>query len=150
MKTKKPLSDRTKWIVCIALAVVAILTVILCAAGGAFHFEYKAVTANDTEPTPTPTAKTAEEEPGATYYTVFVSAGNGGKVNPTGSVRVKAWDNLTVSFAPNEGYRLQSVTVDGAEVGTKDSYILRYITADHSIVAAFEPIPTENTHNTVS
>ena len=146
MKTKKPLSERTKWIICAALLALAVLTVVLCAAGGAFHFEYKAVSANDAAQTPEPTpSEEPEEEDDFTgnVYTVFISAGSGGKVNPNGRVKVKAWDDLTLSFVPNEGYVLSSVTVDGAEVGTNETYTLSYVTKDHSIVASFEPVPEE-------
>ncbi len=70
----------------------------------------------------------------------------GGSADPNGSITVDEWGSVTVSFTPNEGYEIQSVTVDGADKGAVESYTLSYITADHSIMATFvktpEPTPT--------
>ena len=141
MKTKQRRKERSKWTAAIVLIAAALLTVILCAASGAFHFANKVVTPNDAAASAQPEPTEDAEEFTGTVYTVFVSAGNGGKADPSGGVKVKAEADLTLHFAPEEGYILQSVTVDGAEVGTEETYTLKNVTSDHSVVAAFAPIP---------
>lgn len=139
------MSDKTKWIITGALLVVAIATVILCAATGVFSFRPGSVTPNDDTviATPTPKAEDKDDDKEDTY-TVFVSAGNGGSSNPNGSVSVDAWTNLTVTFTPDEGYLLESVKVDGQDIGAVSSYTLYSISENHNIVASFvkEPEPT--------
>ena len=141
MKTKTRRRGRSKWAAAIVLIAAAILTVVLCAVGGAFRFANRVVTPNDAAVSAQPEPTENTEELTGTVYTVFISAGSGGKAEPSGGVKVKAEDDLTLHFTPEDGYRLQSVTVDGAEVGTDEGYTLKSVTSDHSVVAAFEPIP---------
>lgn len=141
------MSDKTKWIITGALLIVAIATVILCAASGVFSFRPGSVTANDETVAVTPTPKPEKDDADdGEKYTVFVSAGNGGTSNPKGSVSVEAWTNLTVTFTAEEGYELESVKVDGQNIGAVSSYTLYSIVEDHNIVASFvktsEPTPT--------
>lgn len=142
IKTKKGMSNGLKWIITFALVILAVSTVIICARKGAFHFE-ATITANDNETMETAAPEDNEEaddESGNSKYTVFVTAGNGGTVNPTGSITVDAWDSINLSFTPDAGYVVQSVTIDGKEIGAVENYTISYIESNHTVVATFDKV----------
>lgn len=152
-KTKKSMSEGAKWVITFIVFIMAISTVIVCAKKGAFHFEAGTVTAND-DTVATDTQKQDAEQQGedgeaeegsSSKYTVFVTAGNGGTANPNGSVSVDAWDSITLQFMPDKGYVVQSVTLDGMDLGAVKSYTIEYIDQDHNVVVTFtdEPEPTD-------
>lgn len=142
-KEKNPMSYRTKWIITLVLLMLAVALVVICFAEGMFAFKPGVVKANDNETVESTEAVEDGDngEPQQSEYTVFISEGNGGTANPSGRVSVDAWGSITVSFTPNEGYEIQSVVVDGADMGALTSYTLSYITADHTIMVTFEKIP---------
>lgn len=147
-KAKKGMSTGIKWIITFILFITAIATVIVCAKSGAFHFEAGKVSANDNDIEMNEKEQTEpedEENEGETEkYTVFVTAGNGGTANPSGSVTVDSWDSISLSFTPDEGYEIESVTLDGEELGAVDDYTLSYIDSNHTIVVTFaeKVVPT--------
>lgn len=152
-KKKRGLSNGFKWVVTFLLVIIAISMVIICVRKGVFHFEAGTVTANDdnvamTTESPEGGEQTQESD-SSSKYTVFVTAGNGGTANPAGSVTVEAWDSITVSFTPDDGYVVESVTLDGQELGAVSSYTISYIDANHTVVATFaeEPEETEGSEN---
>lgn len=136
------MSQTTKWIITIALLAVAVFTVVMCAVSGNFSFKPGTVQANDKAPTETkaPQEKEDKEDKKATHK-VLVSAGNGGSTDPSGSVTVEDWGSVTVNVTPNKGYKIQSVKVDGENMGAVSSYTLSYIKADHTIIVTFEKKP---------
>lgn len=142
-KVKQPMSLRTKWIITVLLMIIALGLVIVCIAEGLFSFQPGVVKANDDVVVESTDAVSDEdeEEDLADEYTVFISEGNGGTANPSGSVTVDAWGSITVSFTPNEGYEIGSVVVDGSDVGAVTTYTLSYITSDHTVMVTFEKIP---------
>lgn len=152
-KTKKHMSEGVKWVITFIVFIMAISTVIVCAKKGAFHFEAGTVTANDDAVAVDAENSDSEDEEGeasseegsTSKYSVFVTAGNGGTANPSGSVSVDAWDSITLTFTPDKGYVVQSVTLDGMELGAVTSYTIEYIDQDHNVVVTFtdEPEPTE-------
>ncbi len=154
-KTKKSMSEGVKWVITFIVFIMAISTVIVCAKKGAFHFEAGTVTANDDTVAADASKPDAEgegeegddssEEGSTSKYSVFVTAGNGGTANPSGSVSVDAWDSITLTFTPDKGYVVQSVTLDGMDLGAVTSYTITYIDQDHNVVVTFaeEPEPTE-------
>ncbi len=136
------MSMKTKWIITGSLCLLAVLTVVLCTIDGCFDFKPGSVQANDEAVTESAApAGNIESSGSGAKYKVLVTAGNGGSVEPNGSIEADEWGSVTVTFTPNEGYEIQSVTVDGADKGAVASYTLSYITADHSIVATFAKIP---------
>lgn len=137
------MSGRTKWLITALLAVLAVVTVVICFKGGNFTFKPGSVQANDkTAVEETKAPEDNSDEPDETVkHTVFISAGNGGSASPNGSVKVEDWGSLTVSFTPNEGYEIASVTVDGETQGAVSSYTLSYVKADHTVIATFEKKP---------
>lgn len=146
-KEKKRMSMKTKWVITLVLCILAVVTVVVVADDGCFDFRPGSVQANDNAvlesaaPDDKDTGKTGSES-----YTVLVTAGNGGTTDPSGSVSVAEWGSITVNITPNEGYEIQSVSIDGSDKGPLESYTLSNITENHSIIATFvkkpEPTPT--------
>ena len=154
-KTKKHMSNGIRWIITFLLVIVAISMVIVCVKKGVFHFEAGTVKANDEEAMETvapDVGENSDDSGDSSKYTVFVTAGNGGTANPAGSVTVEAWDSITVSFTPDDGYEVESVTLDGKPLGAVTSYTVSYIDSNHTIVATFteeaeEPEELEETES---
>ena len=70
-------------------------------------------------------------------YTITASAESNGTVSPSGSVSAVHGENRTFTIAPNSGYHIANVLVDGSSVGAVSSYTFTNITADHTISANF-------------
>ena len=68
---------------------------------------------------------------------ISASAGAGGSISPSGTVKVKYGDDKSFTITPNEGYDIQSVTVDGQNKGKITSYTFEDIKEAHSISATF-------------
>lgn len=137
--TRRHMSDDLKWVITFLLVIAAVSMVVICAKNGVFHFEAGTVTANDDETVMESEAPEDgdENENSSSKFTVFVTAGNGGTANPAGSINVEAYDSITVNFTPDEGYVVESVTLDGQELGAVESYTLSYIDKNHNIVVTF-------------
>jgi PKD repeat protein len=73
----------------------------------------------------------------AKTYTITASAGTGGTIAPSGSVKVSSGDSQTFTITPDTGYRIVEVLVDGGSVGAVTSYTFINVVADHSIAASF-------------
>ena len=72
------------------------------------------------------------------YHTVTVTHTDGGKVSPSGSVSVADGDSLVLTIAPDSGYRLSSLSVDGKSVASGvGSYTLKNVSSDHSVDVVF-------------
>ncbi|MCG8696521.1 MAG: hypothetical protein MI922_00595, partial [Bacteroidales bacterium] len=78
-----------------------------------------------------------------TQYTISASAGNGGKISPSGNVKVNKGSNQTFSINANGGYKIKDVKVDNQSIGAKSSYTFNNVTSNHSISATFEPTQTQ-------
>jgi beta propeller repeat protein len=70
-------------------------------------------------------------------YAITATAGKGGSITPSGEVTVNIGESQTFTIAPDTGYDILDVIVDGASVGPVSSYIFSGVAADHSIVASF-------------
>lgn len=68
---------------------------------------------------------------------ISASAGTGGSISPSGTVKVKYGEDKSFTITPNEGYDIQSVTVDGQNKGNITSYTFEDIKEAHSISATF-------------
>jgi len=68
-------------------------------------------------------------------FTITSSSGPNGVVSPT--ILVEAGDSQTFTIAPNPGYRIGDVLVDGASQGPVTSYTFTNIWKDHTISATF-------------
>lgn len=75
----------------------------------------------------------------STNYTVYATAGSGGTISPSGSQTVTPGSGITFSIAPNNGYLINTVTVDNVSVGPVSSYTFSAVSANHTISATFRP-----------
>lgn len=75
-------------------------------------------------------------------HPVKVTQSTGGTISPDTSI-YEAGSSLTFTITPATGYTLQSVLVDGANVGAVTSYQVGNIAAPHVITAMFsaKPLP---------
>ena len=70
-------------------------------------------------------------------HTITATAGEGGKIDPSGAVQITDGKSRTFTITPDEGYFLSDVKVDGASIGPKTSYTFTNVKEDHSITAEF-------------
>lgn len=68
---------------------------------------------------------------------ITASAGTGGSISPSGTVKVKYGEDKSFTITPNEGYDIQSVTVDGQNKGKITSYTFEDVKEAHTISATF-------------
>ncbi|MCX6345913.1 MAG: hypothetical protein NT018_12725, partial [Armatimonadetes bacterium] len=77
--------------------------------------------------------------------TITASAGAGGSISPNGAVSVNYGANQAFTIAPNAGYVVADVTVDGSSVGAVTSYLFSIVTVNHTISATFaKPLGVNN------
>ena len=79
-----------------------------------------------------------------TTYTITATAGAGGSISPSGAVSVGCGANQAFSIAPDPGYHILDVLVDGGSIGAQSSYTFTNVAANHTIDASFEinpPVP---------
>ncbi len=74
-------------------------------------------------------------------YSVTVSAGPGGYVNPAGTVLINPGGAQTFQITPFAGYAITNVTVDGIPRGSTNSWTFSNVNANHSLTAAFGVVP---------
>ena len=70
-------------------------------------------------------------------YHVVASVGTGGSITPAGTTAVSYGASSTYTITPSTGYKVASVTVDGASVGAVTSYTFSSVAANHTIAATF-------------
>ena len=75
---------------------------------------------------------------GTVRHTITASAGDGGSIDPDGSVRVRRGSDQAFTITPDEGYKISDVLVDGESVGAVSSYTFENVRANHTIEAVFE------------
>lgn len=80
------------------------------------------------------TAKTADIQ---TQFTITATAGNGGKIAPTGATNVYKGTSKAFTITPNDGYHVDSLTVDGTAVDVVTEYTFSDVTANHTIAVTF-------------
>jgi hypothetical protein len=73
----------------------------------------------------------------AKTYTITATAGTGGKISPSGKVKVNHGASQTFTITPNSRYKIKDVKVDGVSVGPVSSYTFNNVTANHKIYATF-------------
>ena len=79
-----------------------------------------------------------EAEPMPIEHTITASASSGGRISPSGDVKVADGADQTFTFTANGSYRVSQVTVDGQTVTvTGNSYTFENVTGDHSISVTF-------------
>ena len=80
---------------------------------------------------------TGKDDEPDTFYTITVTAGKGGTISPSGSVRVREGGSLALTITPDKGYVVSSVKVDGKSVGAVSSYTFENVKKNHTIEVVF-------------
>ena len=75
---------------------------------------------------------------GVTRYAITASAGEGGSISPSGTVRVAQGAGRTFTITPEAGNVIGDVRVDGRSVGAVESYTFENVRGNHTIEALFE------------
>ncbi len=73
-------------------------------------------------------------------YTITATAGNGGTINPNGTINVNEGDYQTFSITANNGYEIENILIDDVAIqvtGTEYSYTFNAVDANHTIHANF-------------
>ena len=85
-----------------------------------------------------PFALVWEEDTPASSFTIEATVSGSGSISPSGTISVAAGSNQTITFAPDSGYYVSSVVVDGQSVSwTGNSYTFTNVTANHTITVTF-------------
>jgi hypothetical protein len=74
-------------------------------------------------------------------YTISASAGSGGTIAPSGAVSVLYGADKAFTIAPDTGFVIADVLVDGTSVGPVTNYTFTNVQADHTIEASFATAP---------
>ena len=79
-----------------------------------------------------------ETDPAPVEHTITASAGAGGRISPSGEVKVADGADQKFTFTANGSYRVSQVTVDGKAVTvTGNSYTFEDVSGDHTISVTF-------------
>lgn len=74
---------------------------------------------------------------GTRTYRIAVVCGANGTISPSSADAVAHGGSISFTIAPNAGYDILDVLVDGESIGSKTLYTFTNVTADHAIEAAF-------------
>ena len=71
-------------------------------------------------------------------YAIAAAAGEHGSISPSGNVEVVEGSSQTFVITAEEGYEIESLTVDGKSVDAVTSYTFENVTAAHTIAVTFK------------
>ena len=74
---------------------------------------------------------------GEPNYTIKATAGAGGSISPSGNVSVREGGDQTFTIAPDKGYAVANVKIDGKSIGAVKSYTFENVSSPHTIEAIF-------------
>ena len=70
-------------------------------------------------------------------YNIDVSCGENGSISESGSIEVEPNSSKTFTFTPNDGYMVDTVIVDGTDIGRVNNYTFENITSNHTLSVSF-------------
>lgn len=73
-------------------------------------------------------------------YTIQASSTGGGQISPEGAVEIEEGQDQSFYIDPYDGYRIESVMVDGVNVGPVSLYSFENVNENHTIQARFARI----------
>ena len=78
---------------------------------------------------------------------ITATAGDNGRITPTGDVAVPKGESKTFTITPDSGYHIKDVLVDGKSVGAVSTYTFENVMDNHTIHATFarKHTPTPST-----
>ncbi len=80
-------------------------------------------------------------------WVVSATAGAGGYITPEGETSILYGGSQHYQLTPMAGYYVDDLLVDNLSVGLVADYVFDNVSAHHSIVAIFAPIPTGLSHD---
>ena len=101
---------------------------------GCDGFKYQCVISNAAGSVTTDTVVLTVKE----KYAITATAGEHGSISPSGTVEVVEGSNQTFTITAEEGYEIESLTVDGTVVNAVADYIFENVTAAHTIAVTFK------------
>ena len=97
-------------------------------------FKYQCVISNPAGSVTTDTVVLTVKE----KYTITATAGEHGSISPSGTVEIVEGNDQTFVITAEEGYEIESLTVDGKSVDAVTSYTFENVTAAHTIAVTFK------------
>lgn len=82
--------------------------------------------------------------PSVTKHIITATAGANGEISPSGAVEVTEGNSQTFTITAEEGYEIDTLQVDGAEVTAATNYTFENVTTSHTIEVTFKqaaPVP---------
>ena len=78
---------------------------------------------------------------------ITATAGDNGRITPTGDVAVPKGESKTFTITPDSGYHIKDVLVDGKSIGAVSTYTFENVVDNHTIHATFarKHTPTPST-----
>jgi len=76
-------------------------------------------------------------------FVITATAGEGGSISDEGRNFVKFDRSMTFDITPDEGYEIESVLVNGKDVGAVEEYTFKNVRKNYTIVASFAEIEDE-------
>ena len=70
-------------------------------------------------------------------FLITSSAGTGGTISPSGQVSVSSGSSQSFTVTADEGYEIDTLTVDNVSLGAQSDYTFSNVQADHTIAATF-------------
>ena len=80
-----------------------------------------------------------------TFYKINAQALSGGTIEESGITNIVEDGTITYHIYPNENYEVDSVIVDGTDIGNVDTYTFSNVKEQHTIVASFREKPIVHT-----
>lgn len=71
-------------------------------------------------------------------YVITATAGEHGKISPSGDVYVYDYNDQTFEITPDEGYEIDALKVDGKAVDITTSYTFKIVDTNHTIEVTFK------------
>lgn len=73
----------------------------------------------------------------ADTFTIKATAGNNGAISPSGETKVKKGADITFDIIADEGYKVDTVIVDGEAKGAFDDFTFEKVEDNHTIYVSF-------------
>ncbi|MEK7569057.1 MAG: hypothetical protein AAB497_03005 [Patescibacteria group bacterium] len=83
-------------------------------------------------------------------FAITASSGANGAVTPSGVTNVAQGDSQVYAIAPDSGYDIATLLIDGGSVATSTSYTFTDVQATHTIHATFALLPTPPVTHTIT
>lgn len=73
-------------------------------------------------------------------YKISVRTSEGGSVSPYGTILALAGKDQTLTFVPDDGYRVSALYIDGSRVSAAESYTFKRVNSTHTVEVVFAKI----------